>query len=389
MVAERAVGATLTNVNPIVAEVTARGRVSFADFMELALYDPRNGYYTRTRRGSGPVGRAGDYLTAPTASPIFAAVMARLLDDLVGETGRPVTLLELGAGEGLFLESLRQALGRKAKKVVERVVAIEVGEWARKRLARRWRGAEVASCLAEVPRPRGSVMLFASELYDALPANRVTVRREGHELVLREFFVEPAGRGKLRWTAAEPTSPAIAAYLQDCGVVLEEGQIAEVRPRLRALHAANLAWCGHDGLAVLVEYGHPTRRLYDSKMRRHGSLVGYRRHRVVDDVLSQPGSIDITAHVSFDDLSGGAADIGWERGEIRPLGAFLALHGGPELLPSARNGALSSAQWAELASAKRLLVPSGMGIDLKVLVQGRGEIWEAYRRAATPPPLEA
>src|SRR3972149_7721856 len=74
----RSRGASLAPVNVIIAEVVRRRRVSFAEFMELALYPPKAGYYTQRRTGEGPAGRSGDFLTAPTASPIFGRTLAEL-----------------------------------------------------------------------------------------------------------------------------------------------------------------------------------------------------------------------------------------------------------------------------------------------------------------------
>jgi len=360
--------------------------MSFREFMELALYHPALGYYTRVRSGPGPVGAQGDFVTAPTATPIFATTLARLLDRLAERAGRGLTLVELGAGEGFFLGGVVPAVRNGT---LQRVVAVEVAPWARERVAARCPGAEVAERLDQVPRPAGPVVLFACELYDALPVHRVTVVRRGDQLVLQEFFVEAGPGGQLAWVLGEPETPAVAAYLHETGIVLEEEQVAELRPALRGIHAGHLAWCGGSAVALIVDYGHPARRLYDPRARRHGSLVGYRGHRPVHDVLAQPGETDITAHVNFDDLEGAAGDVGWERGEVLPLGLFLALHGAVELLPSGRSGALSPSEWATLSAAKRLLVPSGMGSDLKVLVQGRGSLWQHYLALATPPPWEA
>jgi SAM-dependent MidA family methyltransferase len=373
-------------VNGIVAEVARRGRVSFRTFMELALYHPRCGYYTRPRRGPGPVGPEGDFITAPTASPLFVATLARLFDTLAERLECGLTLLELGAGEGVFLESLTRAV---RPTTLARVVAVEIAPWARQRALRCCRNAEVVGGLEEVERPTGSVVLFASELYDALPVHRVTMARVGGQLVLQEYFVEVASDGRLVWVCDTPESGEVATYLHESGIVLEEGQVAEVRPELRKIHARNLAWCGRDALALVVEYGHPARRLFDARSRRHGSLVAYTGHRLVRDVLSEPGRLDITAHVNFDDLEGAAADVGWDRGELRPLGLFLALHGAVSLLPSRKNGPLTPAEWAALAAAKKLLVPAGMASDLKVLAQGKGRVWRHYLAAATPPPMEA
>ena len=378
-------------MNAIIAEVTRRGRVTFAEFMRLALYHPEAGYYTRRRRRAGPAGPGGDFLTAPTASPLFTRTMGAILSELAATLGGSLNLVELGAGEGLGLAGILAAVDWPDRDVVRRAVAVEVGDWARERLTMRCPGVEVARSLAERPRPGGPVVLFASELYDALPAHRVTMVVEAERRALKEFYIEPGSRGRLRMTLHDPSTPAIAAYLGDVNVSLEDGQVAELRPGLRSVHAEALAWCGHDGVALVVDYGHAARKLFDPRARRHGSLAGYRNHVPVGNVLRTPGGIDITAHICFDDLERAAADVGWERGELRPLGSFLALHGALRFLPqaTAAGAPLSPGDWAELASAKRLLVPEGMGSDLKVLAQGRGRSWLAYCKVATPPPLEA
>ena len=378
-------------MNAIIAEVNRRGRVTFAEFMRLALYHPEAGYYTRRRRRAGPVGPEGDFVTAPTSSPLFSRTIGTILSELAASLGGSLTLVELGAGEGLGLEGILAAVGWPKRDVVRRAIAVEVGDWARERLAARCPGVEAARSLEERPRPGGAVLLFASELYDALPAHRVTMVVDAERRMLKEYYVEAGGGGRLRMSLHDPSTPAIAAYLGAVNVTLEEGQVAELRPKLRSAHAEALAWCGHDGVALVVDYGHAARKLFDPRARRHGSLVGYRRHVPVGNVLRTPGAIDITAHVCFDDLERAAADVGWERGELRPLGSFLALHGALRYLPRATVAGepLSPRDWAELASAKRLLVPEGMGSDLKVLVQGRGRAWQAYCKFATPPPLEA
>ena len=377
-------------MNAIVAEVMRRGRISFAEFMELALYHPEAGYYTRPRAGAGPVGPGGDFLTAPTTSAVFARTLVRLLRALAAEAGEPLTYVELGAGEGLLMQHLLAAIGSDAKEVLRRAVAVEMSGWARRRMRASCASVEAAGSIRDVSRPRGPVVLFASELYDAFPVHRVTMRRHGTALALAEFYVEADSDGRLRWEHGEPSGPEIERYLAEHGVILEEGQVAEVRPRVRALHAEHLAWCGHDAVALVLDYGYPARQLYNPRGRRGGSLVGYRSHTLVDDVLADAGEVDLTAHVNFDDLENAAADAGWERGVLRPLGAFMAIHGAVALLPGAGRGApLATEEWAELAAAKRLLTPTGMGSDLKVLAQGRGRLWQVYRSIAAPPPVDA
>jgi len=377
-------------VNGIVSEVQRRGRVTCAEYMELALYHPELGYYTRFRSGCGPAGGGGDFLTAPTASPVLARTLAGLLTRLAELLGEPLCLAELGAGEGLLLGTLLEALGEARERVLRRVVAVERAEWARQRLFERCHSVETAQDLGDVPGPGGPAVVFASELYDALPVHRVTLLRKGDLLVLGELYVEVRG-GALHWVEGPLSDPAIGAYLETHGVSLWEGQQAEVRLLTRPLHARHLAWLGLQGLLLVLDYGHPANRLYDPRSRRLGTLVGYRGHRVVYDVLREPGECDITAHVNFDDLVAVATEKGWESEPPQPLGLFLAQTGAFEHLPPAvaLGEPLAPEDWAELAAAKRVLSPSGMGADLKVLAQGRGRVWGAYRALATPPLADA
>jgi len=378
-------------VEAIREEVRRSGPITFARFMELALYQPEAGYYTRPRIDEpGPAGPEGDFLTAPTAEPLFARTMARLLTRLRERIGRAMTMVEIGAGEGVFLERLLGSLGDGSRTILARLVAVEAGEWARERVAGRCAEVEVAASLDELERAQGPVVVFASELYDAVPAHRVTVVSERDELVLREFHVTVED-GRYGWVLLPPSSDDLAAYLLDHGIVLEEGQVAEIRPGVRAMHEGLLRWCGADSLVLLVEYGYPARQLYNARARRRGTLVGYRAQALVEDVLADPGRVDITAHVNLDDLSRAASLLGWREAGRQPLGAFLALHGALDLLPPAVRdaGALTPEQWAVLGGAKRLLSPAGMGSDLKVVVQGVGMLWHAYRELATLPPVDA
>jgi len=378
-------------VNAIVAEVVRRGRITFAEFMELALYHPGAGYYTRRRTGPGPAGRAGDFLTAPTASPVFARTLAELLAQLSATADEALTFVELGSGEGILLEGVCEHLGPRRANVLRRIVSVEAGEWARGRVAKRCKGAEVYAALGDAPWPDGPVVLFASEYYDALPVHRLAARADASGVALVEYYVEHDGHGGLCWALGEPSAPELLAYLGEHGLALVHGQVAEIRPQARPVHASHLRWCGLDAVALILDYGHPGRRLYDPRARRGGSLTGYRAHTLVTDVLADPGEVDITAHVNFDDLENAAADAGWERGMIRPLGSFLTVHGALSFLPQgvATGQPLSPEEWAHLSAAKRLLLPSGMGADLKVLAQGRGRAWQAYLQLATSPPAEA
>lgn len=278
-----------------------------------------------------------------------------------------MTFVDFGAGDGSFLRSLARFLPEAA---LERVVAVEVSPAGRRAIGEALPGVQVAASLEELAPPSGPSAVFASELYDALPCHLV----EGSEDGLRELYVEARDDGTLRFVAGKPSTPELAAYLEGHGVRLEPGQRAEIRLQARDFHRKLLAWAGEDAVVFLVDYGYPAKSLYNPRARRQGSLVGYRGHRVVLDVLASPGEVDITAHVNWDDLLAAGQALGFGASAVEPLGLFLVRWG---ILEAAANvaGDGKPVPW----EVRALVHPAGMGSDLKVLVQGKGALWSCFR----------
>ena len=83
----------------------AGGWISFADFMEMALYAPGLGYYSA---GAVKLGASGDFVTAPEVSDLFSRCVARQCADVLAATGGDI--LELGAGTGRMAACVLQSL---------------------------------------------------------------------------------------------------------------------------------------------------------------------------------------------------------------------------------------------------------------------------------------
>lgn len=338
-------------------------RLTFAAFMELALYHEHLGYYCRSARPF-PAGPAGDFVTAPSLGPVFAGVLASALASLSQAVGQPLTFLDLGAGEGSLLRGLAQSF---QEGLFRRAVAVERSPAGRQRLAAMCPWAEVVCALADAAPAEGPAVVVASEFYDAQPCHLVEQGPQG----LEELYVTVDREGRLSWAKGAPSTPALASYLAKHGVALEVGQRAELRPQVEGLHRQLLAWAGREALVLVVDYGYPAGRLYNAKARRGGSLVGYRQHQLVREVLQAPGEVDITAHVNWDDLLAAAGGLGFQSRAPEPLALFLVRMGVLRAFPSKQEGSLP---W----EVKALLNPAGMGSELKVLAQGKGRIWEAF-----------
>ena len=335
--------------------IAGEGPISFYEFMRAALYDPEEGYYAR----GAAIGEGGDFLTSPHVSAAFGASLARLFAIEAQELEGEVDLVEVGAGEGRFLEDFTFALARLAPELHGRlrVTAIEASEAARHRLAQRSiepapRILEKAEGLAP-----GSVRgwIFSNELYDALPVVRV----EGSEEGLNELRVG-AGPSGFVWTAA-PAAEEWREHLARLGISLAPGQKGEIAPDAAPLHR-RLAGALERGSIVTFDYGHPARILYHPFARPQGTLAVHRGGRRGGDPLERPGEVDLTAHVDWDVLLAAGDEQGLAADRLTRQGMFLSEIGILDFVES------DAEKWRVF----RLLDPEGMGEAISVLVQRRG-----------------
>lgn len=377
------------------AEIDAGGPITFARFMELALYDPLDGYYaTRADRPT----RQGDFLTAPELHPIFGHVLARQLGEMWERLGRPdgFTVREYGAGAGTLMLTVMAGLAADGSPLhrVLRYEPVEVSPGRLSQVVERWTAAGLADRVVtagparlgargELPAAgtsgRLTGVVIANEFLDALPVHRVV--RRGAEL--RELHVagaagvgegareDEAGDGPFAWHEGPPSTPALAERLASVGVELADGQEAEVCLGLDRW-TSEVAGLLERGFVIVLDYGHPAAELY-RPTRRRGTVMAYRGHVAFDDPLAEPGRRDITAHVDITTLAGGL-----ERGGLTVLGLvsqaeFLLGAGLEELFAARRDDpATDLATYLELrGSILRLLDPRALG-GFCVLVAGRG-----------------
>jgi SAM-dependent MidA family methyltransferase len=335
--------------------IVREGPISFRDFMAAALYDADGGYYAR----GAAIGEAGDFVTSPAISPAFAGVIAREFHREMQGIDEPVDFVEVGAGEGRFLEGFSAALERQDPGFAARVrlTAVERSFEARRRLAgirfpRPVRLLESAEELAE-----GSVRgwIFSNELFDALPVARVQGFPDG----LRELRVG-FQEGRFVWVPV-PAPVTWRERLAALGVALSPGQAGEISLEAAPLYR-RLARALSRGALVTFDYGHRASVLYHPLARPHGTLAVHSAGRRGGDPLACPGETDLTAHVNWDDLvRAGEAEGLSTRGIFRQA-RYLTEAGLFDVVSTE----------AEKWRAYRLIDPEGMGEELSVLIQTRG-----------------
>lgn len=331
--------------------IRREGPISFAEFMEAALYDPEAGYYSR----GAAIGEGGDFVTSPSVSPAFAATLARRFVDDAGVLDGPLDFVEVGAGEGRFLADFRTALERDHPAVAARtrVAAVERSPEARKKLSAL--GLNTRESAEEIPERSVKGWIFSNELYDALPVARVRGSASG----LEELRVGAEG-DRFVWIAV-PAPAAWAERLARGGNALEPGQVAEIRLLAADLHR-RLARALDRGRLVVFDYGHRARTLFHPLARPAGTLAAHRGGRRGGDPLERPGEQDLTAHVDWDELVAAGEAEGLESdGPIRQ-GRYLSEAGVFDF----------ASDQAEKWRVYRLVDPAGMGDEISVLVQSRG-----------------
>jgi len=342
--------------------IRREGPLRFDVFQEAALYDPDGGYYERP----GRVGRGGDFVTASTWHPAFARCLARVARQLRDALGAPIDVVDVGAGEGELLGAIGEALRRDGDAGRGfRLVGVERSATRRARASERDPSAAWASTLEEIPVAL-SGLVVAYELFDALPVR--ALHFEGGRLL--ERVVALGAGGGFEW-AVSPCADGDATLesLRGRGVRLREGQALEIRPAAAGL-ARGLAARLSRGLLLVFDYGARSRSLYGTA-RSGGTLEAFHAHRVSRDVLSDPGSRDITAWVDFSEIEAACSDAGLVVSGLVSQARFLAAAGIGEEIAAAEGLPSESDRLVERHTLGELVAPGGMGESIRVLVASR------------------
>jgi len=323
----------------IVARIRAHGPMAFDEFMELALYDPVDGFFSSV----SPAQPEGHFVTSPHLSPVFAGLLAVQARDAWIAMGKPApfTVADLGAGEGVLARGIVTAAESDEDFArALNVIAVERSEVAATHLANS--GLTTVRSLDEIGSLTG--MVIANELFDNVPYQifggdeEIRVTEEGDRLIW-----EPPPSASIR-----PASRRSLDLIDHVARGLRQGYI------------------------FIIDYGF-------TGDEEPETTRGYRMHHLVTDVLDDPGSSDITGPVDFDALAGRARANGLQTwGPVSQRDALMALGYRATLdrMRADQQHQEQAGEWrtaieyyGERGQAAMLVDPAGLG-GLKVLALG-------------------
>ena len=363
---------TLPHPDPEAAEHSARltehirseiiangGWISFARYMELALYAPGLGYYAA---GTRKFGEAGDFITAPELSPLFGRTLARQVDQVM-EYSSP-NILELGAGSGKLAADLLGELERLGR-LPERYSILEVSADLRERQQKFLQERvpqlyERMNWLDALPETFSGAVI-ANEVLDALPVHVV----HWQDSAITERGVASGDQGFV-WQESEITDAALLDAAEKINV--PDGYVSEICLAARGL-VNSLAAMLEQGVMLFIDYGFGAREYYHPQ-RSKGTLMCHYRHHVHDDPFFLPGLQDVTAHVNFTDIADCGLDAGLELLGYTSQGNFLINCGIAAFLRESDAENLRK-HLPVSAQLQKLTSPAEMGELFKVMALGR------------------
>lgn len=331
------------------------GWISFARFMEQALYTPGLGYYTA---GSHKLGEAGDFITAPELSTLFGRTLARQVQQVMAHSAPHI--LELGAGSGkLALDMLAEL--EQLGALPESYSILEVSADLRQRQQALLQQhlphlAQRVHWLDALPESYSGAVV-ANEVLDALPVHLV----HWHDSALAERGVVVQGEG-FAWAERDIAAAALRAAAQK--IVVPDDYVSEIGLAAQGL-IHSLASRMQCGALLFIDYGFGAREFYHAQ-RSKGTLMCHYRHHAHDDPFYLPGLQDITAHVDFTAIAEAGIDAGLSLMGYTNQAFFLINGGITELLAQVSPEDLRT--YLPLsAQMQKLTSPAEMGDLFKVI----------------------
>lgn len=344
----------------ILSEIHRDQFISFARYMELALYMPQLGYY---RNSLPKFGKEGDFVTAPELSSLFSYCVANQCAKILAEIPEG-NILEFGAGSGAMAADLLialQAVNQLPKKYYILELSANLRSQQRETIARK-----IPDCLDRVEwltalpsEPMKGIML-ANEVLDAMPVHLFTVNNGIKECVVTEK------NGQLQLMISENQS--LKADIEQYEIAFSNHYLSEINLSLKGW-IKSIADCLSKGAVIIIDYGF-LREEYYHPDRTMGTLMCHYRHHAHGDAFFYPGLQDITAHVDFTAVSEAAENNGLTVADYMNQATFLIRN---NLLSYINQSTDDKTRFLQNQQVLKLTSPNEMGELFKVMILKKNE----------------
>ncbi|MDF1756767.1 MAG: SAM-dependent methyltransferase [Legionellaceae bacterium] len=343
-------------MNLVKTEIKNKGPITFADFMQIALYNPESGYYSS---GMENIGASGDFTTAPEISYLFGYALANQCRDVLKHCDNGV-IFEFGAGSGKLCVDILTKL-ENLQSLPDRYYILEVSGNLKRR--------QQQFIEKSIPHLSGKVVwlekwpeepfqgvILANEILDAMPVNRFIKNEES----LYEIHIslndndelvetaEPCINNRLKKHVATYVADELSPYKSEVNLFMDDW-IAEIYGMLEV------------GAVFILDYGFPTHEYYHPD-RSEGTIMCHYQHKAHPNPLLHIGEQDISAHVNFTHLAEAAFNVGFRVAGYTNQASFLLGNDILELLQNSEDESVNTKQ-----NLKTLLLPSEMGELFKVI----------------------
>nr|WP_218626152.1 SAM-dependent methyltransferase [Bradyrhizobium sp. dw_78] len=277
--------------------IHSSGPIPVWRYMQICLTHPEYGYY----RARDPLGREGDFITAPEVSQMFGELLGLWSASVWKAIGAPSVfrLIELGPGRGTMMADALRAL-RVLPPMYQAlsIHLVEINPVLREKQKAALHGVRNVAwhnTIDEVP--SGPCVILANEYFDVLPVHQAVKRETGWH----ERTVELDSDGQLAFGVAPDPLPGFEVLLPPLVRGAPLGAVFEWRPDTEIMKLARRVR-DQKGAALIVDYGHLRSDAGDT-------FQAISRHSFTDP-LQNPGQADVTAHVDFQALAHAAEDLG-------------------------------------------------------------------------------
>ena len=367
------------------ARIDKWGRITFAEFMDLALYHPTGGYYCV----DSPIGARGDYYTSPTAHPAFGAAITVMLQNMWEALGRPSPfhVVEMGAGDGLLTRDIAAFAPILSDNMAQNLRYTTLARTSRSPVYGLHETSLNQIITTGVPLRDVVGCMLSNELVDAFPVAQFEVR----EGIPQEVYVA-LSKEEYHEVLDYPSTPELIQALAGLNNDLPEGYRGEIGVGV-ATWVEEVSHALTRGFVITIDYGYANHDTFPLD-RREGTLRTHRGHTSGNDPLHHIGAQDITAHVDFTAIDQFGKKRGLNGLDIVSQARLLRTLGLNHWLHDLRKMSLSQGvRDANMMAMRDIVSPGGLG-DFGILVQEKNtgilaleQILPTSDTVLPPPPL--